>query len=849
MKIITYEMHNAPLIYSELTYDVGSKHEPVGQTGIAHAVEHMMFKGTKRYQKGTIAELISANGGVFNAFTSSDRTAYYELLPKNKIDLAFDIESERMHKCIFDEDEFYSEIKVILEERKMRTENSATGRRREELNTLIYKYHPYRNPIIGWPDDIINLTREQAYAYYQKYYTPNNATLVLVGDFETEAIIKKVEKYYGRIPEGPELPKARFSRVPQDGKKILEFTHTNIMQERISMYFSVPTRFSDDGPALYVAGKVLGRRGATSRLYKKLVDEKNLCKSAGAGMRLSKDPTTFSVSASLMPDATIEEVEKILWAEIDSLANTPVADYDLEKIKNKILFAELTDDQKPSSVGSSISLYENYIGWEYINQWDDMVLSVTKEDIMRVVKHYLSEENMVICYSFPDESKEEASDTAQQDDEPTDKHSDTTADDLAVMEISTDARSAGNGGFFAKLLGLDKKDVRSLYMPTIEDILSPNPVAPRVDSLTLQNGVPVYVIEDHDVPSTYLIGWIETGRLDENWQRPGIRLYTTGMLQRGTKNRTFEEIVEERSFTPFQFDVGQSWNNIWFQGYCLSKDTDKMLSQAYEILVEPSFPEEEMEKLRPRMVKSAEDLLKTETMKAFYAMFNHVFIDHQYSVRYAGEADVLKSLTRQDLVDYYDKYYSPDNMKILVVGDFTKDGIKEQLDRTLGNWVKKSGDENLPFTTMNKIAGKSVYVFNNPDYKQCRVDIAFNPLEGGIVHSNPDLVPLEILSYILSGSTLTSRMGIKLRDEQGLCYNIKNNKWIRANGGYWGIRTKVDKENVQKMIRGIFDEIELIQKESITDEELLKAKSRKIGLLPLHIRTADDIGGVVFTSL
>ena len=265
LHVITYEMHTAPVIYSRLTYDVGSKYEPYGQTGISHIVEHMMFKGTKRFPKGTIADLVSSNGGIFNAFTSNDITVYYELLPKNRIELAFDIESERMHKCEFDPGEFESEIEVIAQERRQRVDNSAKGMRREEVNTLVFKSHPYRNPVIGWMEDITSITRDQAYAHYRRYYTPNNATLVLCGDFETDEILETVKKYFGDIPEGPALEKPRFYRVPADGKKILEFRHSDVLDEAVNMYFQAPGRFSEDGPALYVAGKILcASSGATS---------------------------------------------------------------------------------------------------------------------------------------------------------------------------------------------------------------------------------------------------------------------------------------------------------------------------------------------------------------------------------------------------------------------------------------------------------------------------------------------------------------------------------------------------------------------------------------------------------
>ncbi len=845
LHVITYEMHSSPVIYSELTYNVGSKYESYGLTGISHVVEHMMFKGTKRFDKGSIAELISVNGGVFNAYTSTDRTVYYELMPKNKIDLAFDIESERMYKCVFDPDEFESELSVIKEERKMRTENSAGGRRREEVNTMLFKKHPYRNPVIGWMEDLDKMTRDQAYDYYQTWYTPNNATLVLVGDFETEQIMAKVKKYYGKIPRGPELPEMSFERVKQDGKKILEFSHPDITNEQIQMYFSAPLRFHEDGPALYVAATILGSRSATSRLHKKLVREAKLCKYATAGFSFSKDPRTFNVSAQLLPDAAIEEVETIIWQAIDSLANYPALDYDLQKIKNRLIFDELTGDQKASGIGSRIGTYENYFGWERINEWSGLVNAVTAEDVMRVIKKYLQPDGLVVVYSRPAERAKDSPVSPKTDPEEDEEYAHNEAD-LGEMQISTAAEGAG-GGLLARLFS--QPDVRELYRPTLEDIIPPNPVAPRVDSLKLNNGVPVYFIEDHNFPTFYLIGFIETGRLTENWEKPGIRQFTNTMLPRGTENRTYDEIIEEKSFTPYQLQVSQSWNRITIQGYSLMKDSDKMLALLSDVLMKPSFPEDQMEEQRPKLVDNANNVKKTAAMKAFYGMFEQVFEGHQYSAPYAGDAEVLQGLTRDDLVRFHEKYYSPENLKLVVVGDLGKAALAEKLNSAIGDWQKESGDPGVDFGEMKVIEGRHFHIFGNPEYKQCRVDIAFNPVPGGITRDNPDLDALRILEHILCGSSLTSRMGVKLRVEQGLCYGITSDLWVRDNGGYWKIKTDVDKEYLTRMIQGMLDEIRLVQEEGVTDEELLEAKTRKIGLLPLYITTPDDVGAVVFESL
>jgi len=831
LHVITYEMHTAPVIYSRLTYDVGSKYETYGQTGISHIVEHMMFKGTKRFPKGTIAELISSNGGIFNAFTSNDITVYYELLPKNRIELAFDIESERMHKCEFDPGEFESEIQVIAQERRQRTENEARGKRREEINTLIFKNHPYRQPVIGWMEDILSITRDQAYDYYRKHYTPNNATLVLCGDFETKDILKKVKKYFGDVPRGPELEKPDFYRVAAEGQKILKFRHPDITDESLSMYFDAPTRFSEDGPALYVAGSILCGRSATTRLYKRLVRGEKLCSSVGGGLSFSKDPRTFNISTRLMPDAGFEEVEAAIWDEIDSLATVPVDQYDLDKIKNKIRFQELTGDQYTSGVGDRLGLYENYVGWEFINKWNVMVQAVTSEDIQRVAGKYLRPKNLVLCYSYPDTTAKEGSGGVYEE----------AGDGLDEMET---------GGGHEDAVSEEKRaEILEKYTPSLEEIIAPNPIVPMIDSLVLDNGVPVYILENSDFPTVQVMGVIKTGRIRENRERPGIRNFTEAMLMRGTKDRTFDELLEERSFTPYSIDISQSWNNIGFSGYSLKEDTGKMLEGLMCGLARPAFPEDQIEEIRPRLIAAAEDFGKTDEMKAFYGMFHAVFKGHQYSVSHVGEADVYRELTRKDLVDFYDTYYSPERMKLVVVGDFDRDWIEKKLNATLGSWRKESRDPMLPFEKIDPIEGRKVMVFSNPEYRQCRVDIAFNPVSGGIMESNPDLEAISLLEYILCGSSLTSRMGVELRDKQGLSYGVKSNLWIRESGGYWNIRTNTDKTRVVRMIRGMFDEIRKVQEDGVTAEELEKAKARKIGLLSLYVRTPDDTGYIIYDQL
>lgn len=838
LHVITYEMNTAPMIYSRLTYNVGAKYENHGQTGISHIVEHMMFKGTKRFNKGKISKLISANGGVFNAFTSNDITVYYEFLPKNKIDLAFDIESERMHKCTFDPEEFTSEINVIKEERKMRTENSYQGQKREEMNSIIYKSHPYANPVIGWMHDIDRITREQAYDYYQKYYTPNNATLVLCGDFETQEIMKKVKSYFGKIPKGPEVEDIDFLRVESFGKKTLEFRHTEILSESINMHFNVPNRAHEDAPALYVASRIFAGRSSTSRLNKRLVNKDQLCKSTGGGFGFSKDSRTFSIAANLRPEATIEEVENIIWQEIDSLKNYGVEDYDLQKIKNGIQFNEITGDQYISKVGDKIGTYENYFGWEFVNSWPGKIDKVTTQDIMAIMNKYMVEKNLFVCYSYPDttESKME-------------KKAKVEAEEEDVVE--TEGNVEVKKGFFAKIASMFKHNVpvEELYAVNPEDVNVPKPIAPLVKQFKLNNGTPVYCIENHDFPTVYMMGMIKTGRLEEDTERPGFSNYVSSMLSRGTAEKTYEEMLEERSFVPYSAQVKQSWHNISFIGFSLKKDTEQMMNSVFEIMTKPEFPEEEIEKIRPRLITSAEEYAKKKDMKAFFEMFHGILTGHHYAIPHAGDPETFKSATREEMIDFHNKYFSPERMEIVIVGDFDEAWIKEKLNKDFGNWKKESGDKGLGFKEIQVVTERQIFVTPIPEAKQCRVDIGFNPVQGGIKTGNPDIPALKILENILCGSTLTSRMGVELRDNRGLCYGIRSNMWIRPKAGYWNIRTNTDADNVKEMVSGMLEQIEMVQKDGVTQEEFDKAKFRAVSLLALRVRTPDDIGGLIYNSI
>lgn len=835
LTILTMERHIAPLIYHQLTYKVGSRNERLGITGISHVVEHLMFKGTKKYGKGEASKTISRNSGIFNAFTSNDMTSYHEYLPKNKIEIAFDIESDRMQNAIFDPEEFKSEIEVILQERRMRSESQAAGILREELNSVAYSSHPNRDPIIGWPSDLRNLTRDDAYNYYKTYYTPNNAFLVLIGDFETDEILKTVEKYYGGIPRGPEVKDIWAYQEPQKVRKTLTLYHADITQPSIRMSFHVPTFENTDAPALRLAGMILCEKSRDARLYKLMVEKLQLASMVAGGFGISKDPSLFSISCTLRPDSSVDRAESIIWEQIKNMQSEDVTDHELQKVKNRYKFNQVTNYTKNADIGARVSNYEAYFGWDFFFEFDKRMLSVTKEDIKRVMNTYFNQNQVTISYSYPKEGEKTKLNKSAEDEETKDED-----ENPYIMDENK---------FYFQLPDEAAMITNAIASNTLDEIIQPKPIAPLIKTMKLKNGVTLHTLEDHLVPALTIIGIIETGYIPENLEgeKPGIAAFLGDVMNRGTKNLNYDQISERMSFVPFSFSVSGSYRGFYFQGYSLLENVDEMMTVGYDMVTEPPLRQDDIDKLKPRHIISAKNRFKKTGVKAFYDMFNNLFEGHPIT-KYNSTEESIKSITREDLAALHKKYFSQKNLTILMVGDMTPEQMKEIADRYFGKWDNPLGTTDIPVTPDVKSLNKKVIkVFPEKDYTEATINIGFSPYN----NIDPDETEIvSVLNYILSASALTSRIGVELRDKQGLIYGIKSELWTTSdNFGYWKFNTKTAPENTKKVIGGIFKEIRKLIDNGITDEELQNAKNRQLGLLPFFVETPDDVAQRVFDMI
>lgn len=859
LTVLTMERHIAPLIYQQLTYKVGSRNERLGITGISHVVEHLMFKGTPKYGKGLASKTISENSGIFNAFTSNDMTSYYEYMPKNKIDIAFDIESDRMMNAAFNPDEFKSEIGVIIQERRMRSESNSNGVLREVMNSLVYTSHPNRDPIIGWPNDLKNMTREDAYTYYKTYYTPNNAFLVLVGDFDTDEILKTADKYYGAVPRGPEVKEISVYQEPQTVKKTLTMYHSDFSTRAIRLSFHAPTYQDPDAAALRVGGMILCEKSRDARLYKRMVEQGQIASGVAGGFGMAKDPTVFQISAGVKQDSSIERVEQMIWEEIKKMQTEPVTDHELQKVKNRYKFNQVTNYLKNADVGGRISRYEAFFGWDFFGTFDKKVNEVTKEDIIRVMNKYFAEDNVSIAYMLPKPGDKTKKENGNQEENTTEDTENLYVDEPEKFFFKTPEEitlSDRNLSDIDNVLVIAEKLTNELRYNefyaadgTTDEVIKPRPIEPLIKTFKLKNGITIQTIENHLVPSISLVGIIETGYIPESLegQQPGITSFLGGVMSRGTKDLTFKELSERLAFVPFSFAVSGSHKGFYFQGNSLIENADEMMKVGREMVLYPPLRNEDIEKVRIPEIMSARNRFKKTGLKAFYSMFNTLMGDHPIT-KYNSTEESIKSIKREDLEKLYKKYFTPKNLTILMVGDMTAEDMKNLADKYFGDWVNNEGVTEIPVPP--PVAGynkKIIKVFPEMDYKEATINIGFKVFND--IDRN-EAEAITVLNYILAASSLTSRMGVELRDRQGLIYGIKSEMWSTSdNFGYWKFNTKTGPQNTEKVIKGIFSEIKKLLKDGVTDEEITAAKNRQLGLLPFYVETPDDVAQIMFDAI
>jgi zinc protease len=396
LTVVVVEDHSSPLVSVQVWYKVGSRNEHEGITGISHLLEHMMFKGTERIGSEEYSIIIQRHGGTDNAFTSEDKTAYWSVLPSSKLEIALDLESDRMVNIVFRE--FESERDVVKEERRWRTENSPWGILFEHLGAFAYMAHPYRNPVVGWMSDLSSLTLDDIKEYYRKYYAPNNAILIIAGDVNPKEAFKLAEKYFGEIPRGPEPEPVRTVEPKQLGERRVVVRKEGFVT-LLAIAYHIPEFKSPEYPPLYLLSIILGQ-GKSSRLYRRVVYEENAASSISSWTDRSIDPGLFYIFTSLREGVSPQDVESMIYDEIESVGDS-IGEGELEKALNRALSSFVFRMQSVVGKGMMVGNFAILDKPEAVNTWMERLKGVKIEDIKEVARKYLTPENRTVVILEP----------------------------------------------------------------------------------------------------------------------------------------------------------------------------------------------------------------------------------------------------------------------------------------------------------------------------------------------------------------------------------------------------------------------------------------------------------------
>ncbi|MFP3896252.1 MAG: M16 family metallopeptidase [Anaerolineales bacterium] len=804
LKVILKEVHLAPVVSTWLWYRVGSRNEVGGLTGLAHWIEHMMFKGSPDFAKGSIMRMVDRNGGQANAMTSHDFTAYFATLPTDRAELALRIEADRMTGALFDEDEFEGERQVVIAEREG-AENTPHFVLAEEVTAAAFRLHPYHHQAIGWKEDLATVTRDQLYAFYRQHYVPNNAVLVVVGDV-SDAYLDTIEEQLGDIPRG-KLPREVIRQEPplRGERRVTVRLPGSTRLIRIS-YRTPPVRHEDYIPlvvldAVLSGGKAMfafdTRQTRSARLYHALV-EAELASTVGSNYHPSLDPYLLNLGATVREGRKAQEVEEALLAQATRLQDEPVQEEDLEIAIRQAQAHFAYSSESVTGQALTLGFLEMLDDHRRMEGILDELAAVTSEDVQRVARTYLTEDNRVVGYFVPTEEGEgQAAAPA--------------ADPLVARY----------------------HDIW-FYSPTRPPTISAESVIRR----RLDNGITLLIKENPASASLSLEGNIAAGTLYEEGEALGLSAVTASMLRRGTKQHTYQELYTALDNVGATLGISAGRDSIVLSGQSLAADFDLLIELLAEMLTAPTFPESELQKLCGQLSTRLR-LLETDTeYRAQRAFMTSLYPPgHPYARPLLGTRQSLATLSRQQLMDFYSAYYHPQKMIMSVVGAVEAKHVIERVEATLGAWKidRPPSEECVPPVQIPQGAiTKRV-----PLPGKAQVDLILGTV--GMARSSPDYYPAMMANIILGQLGLMGRLGETVRDNEGLAYSVDSHLRSGLGSHPWFVSAGVHPQKVDAAVDAILHEIGRLRTEPVSDEELEDCRSYLTGTLPLQLETNEGV--------
>ena len=775
MDVLLAERHAAPVCTVQVWVHAGSiTEDTMPGSGVSHFVEHMLFKGTSRRGPRQMDREIAAAGGGDNAYTSLDRTVYHITLPAKSFDVALDGLADAVQNAAFDPVECEREREVIVKEINLGEDDPGRvfGR---YIGALQYREAPERHPVIGYRPIFEKITRDQLVGYWRRMYSPGNLVFVAAGDFDARSTLKKVQAAFAGFERRPFVEPAVPAEPPQASPRELRVRDSHFRDARL--YISWPT-VSIAHPDMYPLdmGAMLLGGGRTSRLHRRLVEQEKLVYSIGAGNHTPVRGGFFSIYANL-DEKNVDKVLAVIDEEMAKLFSGPIDAADMRRViarhRAQEVYGLETVDGLAGSVGED---YFTTGDVDFSSKYLDRLDQVRGEDVSGTLRRYLLPQKRNLLVVLPGKP------------------------------------------------GTDSSGAASQSRPASSPSSTAQP-APKVEHVALPGGGKLLLYERHEDPIVAVSAVFMGGVRFEPAGKNGVSDLMASMLTRGTASHTSEEIAEILEASGGSLSGYGGRNSFGVSAKFLSRDLPLALRLVNEVLSTPTFPEDEFQKMRTRVLagirRRSEDIEETHALlqqKMLYA-------PHPYSLTAEGSEESVKSLTRQDLAKFHDEYCRPDNMVLCVAGDFDSAEVRKAVLEQFAGFLKDRPDKlSLPgVKPVPSLAGCRSEVQKVPGAKQAILSISFR----GVDVRSPDRFALEVMRSILSG--MDGRLFGELRDRQSLAYSVGAYLEMGVDPGavVFYIATEADK--LDRATAGIRAEIRRIKSEAVPTEELDRARNQIVG--------------------
>lgn len=807
LTVLLHEDHSTPIVAVGVFYHVGSKNEAPGRTGFAHLFEHMMFQGSGNYVDGWRA--VDELGGNVNGTTNEDRTWYYEAIPSNFLERTLYMEADRMGNLLaaMDQAKLDNQRDVVKNERRFRVDNVPYGQAEERTIDVMYpEGHPYHHSVIGSMADLSAASLDDVKNFFRQYYVPNNAYLILSGDFNDKQARTWVEKYFGPIKAGAAITRPDVAQPQLTSVVRQQFEDPFARSPRVDLVWEGIRQYAPDEAALDVLSGILtGGRG--SRLQSAMVFGPNpIAQQVFARNSTSEIGGLYQIIATAARGKSLDDVEKAINSELERVKNEGVTQDEINRYvsarESQSIFGLETD----LGTANRIVDYAAYTNSpNYFQQDLDRYRKVTPDDVKRVANKYLVANHYVLNL-VPSKTPPPPA--------------------AADKPASTETK---------------KKDTALIAK---QDAMlpkgQPNPkfALPAIEKTTLSNGLNVWLVEKHKLPIVSMDLVINGGGSLDPADKAGMASLTASMLSQGTKTRSATDISNGLQSIGSNVGANASWDSSGVSARTITKNLDKTLDYFSDVVTHPTFPNAEFTQLRNRVVAGFNQRKGSNTAVAGIVYDKVLYGNQAYGRQLSGDEKSVKALSRDDLAKFYDNYYRPNNSTLIVVGDVSMNDIKPKLEKAFSDW--KSGGIAPAQIAEQKMAAKpGIYIVDSPGAAQSSVSIG----EVGIGRDNPDYYAVQVMNSILGGGG-TARLFMNLREDKGYTYGAYSRFTYRRAAGPFSASGEIQTISTKEAVQEFLKELNGIRgSRPVTPQELEVNKQAFIRRFPSQFETTGGISG------